>query len=365
MRDLLKVVQILPISACITTIIYLFYYTRNKEKLKEVSKLDKCFRYIFIGWWVMFIYITQLMPFGNGFGERINLRPLQPLIIAIKYGLENAPMVNQLLLNTLMFVPLGFLLPIVFKNKFKTFTSVLIVSFITTVLTEFIQLFTLRGTDIDDVISNTLGGVIGFALYVFCVGIYNFKKKNRKITLNNYRLKCIMSILLIIVTLAPFQLIKVIDSNREFGQVYYGHQIPESVELISEIPSQETKGIVYKNVKLETKEEVATRLNEIMGLDIKFLEDDYGIYEGDVEDMSIFIYEDNTWYISYLEENTDIDVSRIPNEEEGKIIAEEYLEKFRIQLDHIEYKGIDNEYRDEYLHLVYTPKNLEKDIFIK
>ena len=241
----------------------------------------------------------------------------------------------------------------------------LIVSFITTVLTEFIQLFTLRGTDIDDVISNTLGGVIGFALYVFCVGIYNFKKKNRKITLNNYRLKCIMSILLIIVTLAPFQLIKVIDSNREFGQVYYGHQIPESVELISEIPSQEIKGIVYKNVKLETKEEVATRLNEIMGLDIKFLEDDYGIYEGDVEDMSIFIYEDNTWYISYLEENTDIDVSRIPNEEEGKIIAEEYLKKFKIQLNHIEYKGIDNEYRDEYLHLVYTPKNLEKDIFIK
>ncbi|WP_294358862.1 hypothetical protein, partial [uncultured Clostridium sp.] len=87
-------------------------------------------------------------------------------------------------------------------------------------------------------------------------------------------------------------------------------------------------------------------------------------YEGDVEDMSIFIYEDNTWYISYLEENTDIDVSRIPNEEEGKIIAEEYLKKFKIQLDYIEYKGIDNEYRDEYLHLVYTPKNLEKDIFV-
>ena len=99
--------------------------------------------------------------------------------------------------------------------------------------------------------------------------------------------------------MAPFQLIKFIDSNREFGQVYYGHQIPESVELIREIPSQETKGIVYKN------------------------------------------------------------------EEEDKIIAEEYLKKFKIQLNHIEYKGIDNEYRDEYLHLVYTPKNLEKDIFIK
>ena len=99
--------------------------------------------------------------------------------------------------------------------------------------------------------------------------------------------------------MAPFQLIKFIESNREFGQVYYGHQIPESVELIREIPSQETKGIVYKN------------------------------------------------------------------EEEGKIIAEEYLKKFKIQLNHIEYKGIDNEYRDEYLHLVYTPKNLEKDIFIK
>lgn len=80
-----------------------------------------------------------------------------------------------------------------------------------------------------------------------------------------------MSVLLIIVTLAPFQLIKVVDSNREFGQVYYGHQILESEELISDIHSRETKGIVYKNVKLEKKDDVAERLNEIMGLDIKFL----------------------------------------------------------------------------------------------
>lgn len=128
----------------------------------------------------MYIYITQLVPFGNGFRERINLRPLQHLIIAMRYGLEDAPMVNQLLLNTLMFIPLGFLLPIVFKNEFKTFTSVLIVPFATTFLTEFIQLFIFRGTDIDDVISNTLGGVIGFALYVFYVGIYNFKKRIEK-----------------------------------------------------------------------------------------------------------------------------------------------------------------------------------------
>lgn len=136
------------------------------------------------------------------------------------------------------------------------------------------------------------------------------------------------------------------------------------MEIIGDITSQETKGIVYKNVKLETKEDVATRLNELVGFDIKFLEDDYGTYEGHVEDMSIFIYEDNTWSINYSVGNTDVDVSRIPNEAEGKIIAEEYLRKFKIDLDHIEYKGIDNEYGDEYLHLVYTPKNSEKDIFV-
>ena len=368
MGDLLKAIQILPIAVCITTIIYLIYYVANREKLKQVTKIDKFIRYVFIGWWVMFIYITQLMPFGNGMGERINLNPLHPLVIAAKYGLENAPMVSQLLLNTLMFVPLGFLLPLVFKNKFNSFISVLAVSFSTTFLTEFIQLFTLRGTDIDDIITNTLGGVLGFGLYILYCFIYNFligKKNNKEITIHKLNLKAIISVILIIVTIAPFQIIKFIDSKREFGQVYYGHLIPEEIEITGNISSEEITGIVYKAVDLETKEEVAERLNKITGFNIEFHDDTYGTYSGEKDSKAIYIYEDNTWCVDYaLGEDRNIDISKIPNENEARVIAEEHLEKFQIDLSSLEYVGIDDGYGDEYLHLLYTPKNTDKNRFI-
>ena len=46
------------------------------------------------------------------------------------------------------------------------------------------------------------------------------------------------------------------------------------------------------------------------------------------------------------------------------MIAEEYLKNFKIDLNSLEYTGIDNKYADEYLHLIYTPKNINKDNFV-
>lgn len=368
MGDLLKAIKLLPISVCITTIIYLIYYVSNKEKLKQVTKLDKFIRYVFIGWWVMFIYITQLMTFGNGMGERINLNPLQALEVAMKYGLENAAMVSQLLLNTLMFVPLGFLLPLVFKGKFNNFRSVLAVSFSATFLTEFIQLFTLRGTDIDDIITNTLGGVLGFGLYVLCCFVHNLligKKNNNKIKISKLNLKAIISLILIIVTIAPFQVIKFLDSKREFGQVYYGHIIPNEIEVLSDISSKEETGIVYKVVKNETKQEIGERLNKITGFNLELEDDTYGTYSGIQDSKAIIISDDSTWSVCYAYGvHLDIDESKVPNESEAKVIADEYLEKFQVDLSSLEYAGVDNRYGDEYLYLLYTPKNSDNNKFV-
>lgn len=66
-------------------------------------------------------------------------------------------------LNVLLFVPLGILLPLLwkrFKNPFRTVLFGLLVS----AAIEFLQLFTYRATDVNDLMTNTLGALIGWCI---------------------------------------------------------------------------------------------------------------------------------------------------------------------------------------------------------
>lgn len=67
------------------------------------------------------------------------------------------------LLNILLFVPLGMILPLVWekhRNKKRT----LLFGFVTSLFIELLQIFTFRATDINDLITNTLGTFVGFIL---------------------------------------------------------------------------------------------------------------------------------------------------------------------------------------------------------
>lgn len=66
-------------------------------------------------------------------------------------------------LNVLLFVPLGILLPLLWKRFKNPFRTVLFGLFVSAVI-EFLQLFTYRATDINDLITNTLGTLIGWCL---------------------------------------------------------------------------------------------------------------------------------------------------------------------------------------------------------
>ncbi|MBS4210194.1 VanZ family protein [Bacillus sp. FJAT-50079] len=60
--------------------------------------------------------------------------------------------------------PLGFSIPLRFKVN--RFWKVTLLGFFTSCLVEVIQLFTsIRSFDVDDLILNTLGAMIGFVLY--------------------------------------------------------------------------------------------------------------------------------------------------------------------------------------------------------
>ena len=67
------------------------------------------------------------------------------------------------ILNVLLFIPLGFFLPFLWK-KFSSFWYTVLFGFCASALIEILQIFTLRATDINDLITNTFGTVLGYLL---------------------------------------------------------------------------------------------------------------------------------------------------------------------------------------------------------
>lgn len=64
-------------------------------------------------------------------------------------------------LNIILFVPMGFFLPVLWK-KFWDGKYTVWMGFLTSCAIELLQIFTWRATDIDDLITNTLGTLIGW-----------------------------------------------------------------------------------------------------------------------------------------------------------------------------------------------------------
>lgn len=65
------------------------------------------------------------------------------------------------LLNVLMFIPLGMALPLLWKS-FGAWWRTVLFGFFASVLIETLQIFSFRATDVNDLMTNTLGTLIGF-----------------------------------------------------------------------------------------------------------------------------------------------------------------------------------------------------------
>jgi glycopeptide antibiotics resistance protein len=78
---------------------------------------------------------------------------------------------RQILLNTVMTIPFGFLLPLVKKQSI--FTCILW-TFLFSLAIELLQplLNGLRSADVTDLITNTAGGIIGYAGYLLLKPYY-------------------------------------------------------------------------------------------------------------------------------------------------------------------------------------------------
>ena len=88
------------------------------------------------------------------FDLSLTLVPFLPMVADFK----------NIILNIILFVPLGILLPFLWK-KYNTLKATAVFGFMMSLSIELLQLFTYRATDINDLIANTLGTVFGYFLF--------------------------------------------------------------------------------------------------------------------------------------------------------------------------------------------------------
>lgn len=100
---------------------------------------------------------------------------LIPLINLFDYPTAKEAALN-VIGNTLMFVPLGIVWPAVFK-ELNSHNKVVLSGFATSLIIEILQLpFYSRVSDVDDLILNSLGFIIGYLIYLFA---HSIKKKEK------------------------------------------------------------------------------------------------------------------------------------------------------------------------------------------
>lgn len=75
------------------------------------------------------------------------------------------------ILNILLFVPLGIFLPVLCE-KFRRIQSAMVFGFGMSLIIEILQIFTFRATDVNDLITNSLGTLVGFQMAHYAIARY-------------------------------------------------------------------------------------------------------------------------------------------------------------------------------------------------
>lgn len=125
------------------------------------------FTILFASYILLLVYLTFFSPYfgrSNSY-RRINLIPFKTIMqfITSDMGIKN--ILTNIAGNIVAFMPLGLLIPIVFKSL-NGFWKVLSGVLLTTFMIEAAQfLFAAGISDIDDIILNLLGGILGYMLY--------------------------------------------------------------------------------------------------------------------------------------------------------------------------------------------------------
>lgn len=158
----------------------------KKETKRRIKRLGTVLFVLYILALIYFLFFSE--GFGRGQGvERVyryNLMPFKEIKRFWMYRekLGFFAVFTNLVGNVIGFVPFGLILPVINRNTRNLF-FIGFAGFALSLCVECIQLVGRVGSfDVDDMILNTAGAVLGYVLFAVCHGIYKtmFEHKHRK-----------------------------------------------------------------------------------------------------------------------------------------------------------------------------------------
>ncbi len=146
---------------------------------------------------------------------------------------------RNIVLNILLFVPLGILVPM-WNKKWNKLYIILPIGLVTTLLIEFIQYaFKIGVFESDDILNNVIGVILGYSIFQLVLIIRNKIHSPKKIVLN------IIPLLFLICTFLGIFIAYQIQPYGNLMVSYYERQDMSNVEVISSIELSEKRNNVY------------------------------------------------------------------------------------------------------------------------
>lgn len=133
-----------------------FYYRTHREKMSLYREFFNILAIIYI--FLLFQLLTKVeLNHGSGY----NLIPFAEII---RYEFGSHLFYYNVIGNIMVFIPFGYFIADYIKSK--NIVPALIISAVVSTTVEFVQINIGRSFDVDDIILNILGGIIGYLLYI-------------------------------------------------------------------------------------------------------------------------------------------------------------------------------------------------------
>ncbi len=131
----------------------ILYFLYLKKRGKKQTKVHIFTVFIFCYLLIGMLTVTGINSF-KAFTPRVVLVPFLDMV--------NGPI--DTLLNIVLFIPFGFLVPLLYKKYYKP-NKIVLLGFMFSLSIETIQMFGMGSTDINDLITNVIGTFLGCCIY--------------------------------------------------------------------------------------------------------------------------------------------------------------------------------------------------------
>ena len=145
---------------------------KNKHALKHKKEVHVAAILLFFLYLLVLAYLLFFIEIRDATYHNINLVPFKTIRMLLSYDFSSWYRISNLYGNIALLAPFGLLLPLIRYQRLSVF-RILLYALLFSVSIEIIQYLTGLGeADIDDVILNVSGALIGYAVYRFLGAIF-------------------------------------------------------------------------------------------------------------------------------------------------------------------------------------------------